>query len=93
MDLFEKICDHTLITNLLIKPKENPILFSEPPIHNKDQRLKLTEFMFEKYNIPAMFLCKSAVLSAFSCARSTGLIVDSGHSNTYVIPVHDGYAL
>ena len=49
--------------------------------------------MFEKYGIPAMFVCKSAVLSAFSCGRSTCLVFDSGHSWTYAVPVHDGYAL
>jgi len=49
--------------------------------------------MFEKYGIPAMFICKSSVLSAFSCGRSTCLVFDSGHSMTYAVPVHDGYAL
>lgn len=29
------------------------------------KREKLTEIMFEKYNIPAFFLCKNAVLSAY----------------------------
>jgi len=40
-----------------------------------------------------MFICKSAVLSAFSCGRSTCLVFDSGHSSTYAVPIHDGYAL
>jgi actin-related protein len=76
-----------------VDPKEHPILFSEPSLHNKEHRIKLTEFMFEKYSIPAMFICKSAVLSAFSCGRSTCLVFDSGHSTTYSVPVNDGYAL
>ena len=29
------------------------------------KREKLTEIMFEKYNLPAFFLCKNAVLSAY----------------------------
>ena len=33
------------------------------------------------------------MLSAFSCGRSTCLVFDSGHSSTYAVPVHDGYAL
>lgn len=49
--------------------------------------------MFEKYSVPAMFICKSAVLSSFSCGRSTCLVFDSGHNTTYAVPVHDGYAL
>lgn len=49
--------------------------------------------MFEKYNIPAFFLCKNAVLTAFANGRSTGLVIDSGASQTSAIPVHDGYVL
>ena len=59
----------------------------------KEKREKLTELLFEKYEVPALFLCKNAVLSAFSVGRSTGLIVDSGASHTSAIPVHDGYVL
>lgn len=49
--------------------------------------------MFEKYNVPAFFLCKNAVLSAFANGRSTGLVIDSGATHTSAIPVHDGYVL
>ena len=33
--------------------------------NTRAKREKLTEVMFEKYNIPAFFLCKNAVLSAY----------------------------
>jgi len=42
--------------------------------------MKLTEHMFEKYKIPALFLVKDPVLNAFSCGRSSALILDSGHN-------------
>jgi actin-related protein len=48
-DYIETILNKSLIDNLLINPKETPLLFTEGPIHNKETRLKLTEFMFEKY--------------------------------------------
>ena len=48
-DYLEDILNKTLIDNLMVNPKETPLLFTELPIHNKDCRLKLTEFMFEKY--------------------------------------------
>jgi actin-like protein 6A len=49
--------------------------------------------MFEKYKIPAIYICKNAVLSGFSCGRSTCLVFDSGHNITYAVPVNEGYAL
>ena len=61
--------------------------------NTRAKREKLTETMFETYNVPAFFLCKSAVLTAFANGRSTGLVIDSGASQTSAVPVHDGYAL
>uniref|UniRef100_A0A8C9ES17 Actin like 6A n=1 Tax=Pavo cristatus TaxID=9049 RepID=A0A8C9ES17_PAVCR len=61
--------------------------------NTRAKREKLTELMFEHYNIPAFFLCKTAVLTAFANGRSTGLILDSGATHTTAIPVHDGYVL
>lgn len=49
--------------------------------------------LFEKFNAPAIFVCKSAVLSAFASGRSTALVVESGAGSTCIAPVHDGYVL
>ena len=92
-DLFEKNLNYILEENLYINLSDHPLLFSEPSLHNKSNRIKLTEFMFEKYKIPAIYICKSAVLSGFSCGRSTCLVFDSGHNTTYAVPVNEGYAL
>ena len=54
------------------------------------RREQLCELMFEKYNVPAFFLVKNAVLSAFANGRSTALVVDSGSTHTSAVPVHDG---
>jgi len=91
--MLEDILNKSLVDNLMINPKETPLLFTEPALHNKEARLKLTEFMFEKYQVPAIFIGKAPVLASFSCGRSTAVIVDSGLKSTYATPVHDGYAL
>lgn len=92
-DKFETYLEGKLDKGLNLKISDSPLLFTEPSKHNKDHRLKLTEIMFEKCNIPCLFICKSAVLSSFSCGKSTCLVLDSGHSSTYAVPVHDGYIL
>jgi len=48
---------------------------------------------FCRYEVPAFFLAKTAVLAAFANGRSTGIVVDSGATHTSAIPVHDGYVL
>ena len=66
------------------------LLFSEPVIHNKEQRIKLTEFLFEKYELGGLFFCNSSVLSSFSYGKCSCLIFDSGHPQSNIVPVNDG---
>lgn len=82
-----------LTSRLSLDPKEHPFMLTEPTIHNREHRQKLTQHLFEKFHVPAIFLCKSSVLAAFSCGRSTSLVLESGANSTYAVPVHDGYAL
>jgi actin-related protein len=76
-----------------MQPKDTPLIFTENSVHNKEARLKLTEFLFEKLELPAIFICKDSVLTSFACGRSTALVLDSGYKTTTATPVHDGYAL
>lgn len=92
-DMFETIIDHTFENYLKSDIDQHPILMSEPALNERAKREKLAEVMFEKYNIPAFFVCKSPVLSAFASGRSTGVVLDSGATHTTATPVHDGYVL
>ncbi|RMB88233.1 hypothetical protein DUI87_35390 [Hirundo rustica rustica] len=92
-ECFQAILDHTYGKHVKSEPGLHPVLMSEAPWNTRAKREKLTELMFEHYNIPAFFLCKTAVLTAFANGRSTGLVLDSGATHTTAIPVHDGYIL
>lgn len=89
-DIFENVLDYVYNYCLHASPKDHPILFSEPSWITPPKREQLAELMFEKYNIPAIYLAKNAALAAFSNGRPTCLVVDSGATHTSVIPVHDG---
>lgn len=52
----------------------------------------MCELMFEKYNIPALFVSKDAVLSCYACGKTTGVVVDCGGSGTVVTPINEGWA-
>jgi actin-like protein 6A len=71
----------------------HPTLIAEPPYSILSQREKIAEIMFEKFNVPALFLARSAVLGAFSAGRASAIVVDMGASCTRVTPVYDGYVL
>ncbi|GAB1602844.1 actin-like protein 6B [Argonauta hians] len=92
-DIYEKMVDYVYSRHIKSESHLHPVMMSEPAWNTKAKRETLTEVMFEKYNVPAFFLCKNAVLSAFASGRSTGLILDSGATHTTAVPVYDGYVL
>ncbi|CAG7734518.1 unnamed protein product [Allacma fusca] len=92
-DMFEKVVEYVYKHSLHAESEFHPLLMSEPPWNPRNKREKLTEIFFEKYQVPAFFLAKTAVLAAFANGRSTGVVVDSGATHTSAIPVHDGYVL
>lgn len=61
---------------------QHPIMLAEPSHNTREAREKMVELMFEKYNVPAVFLAKNAVLSSFAIGRQTSLVVDAGHEST-----------
>uniref|UniRef100_A0A6N2L7V8 Uncharacterized protein n=1 Tax=Salix viminalis TaxID=40686 RepID=A0A6N2L7V8_SALVM len=61
---------------LLIDPKEHPMLLAEPSSNSQQQRERTAELIFEKYNGPALFLAKNAVLTSFASGHATWLVVD-----------------
>lgn len=92
-DLFEKVLDYTYAKVIASESQYHPVLFSECSWNVRQNREKLTELMFEKYNVPAFYVVKNAVLSAFANGRATALVIDSGATHTSAIPVHEGFVL
>ena len=92
-DDMEAIWHHTFYNELRIQPEEHSVMLTEAPQRMRANREKMTQIMFETFNVPSMYVGLQAVLSLYAAGRTTGLVVDCGDGVSHTLPVYEGYAL
>uniref|UniRef100_A0A183BN86 Actin n=1 Tax=Globodera pallida TaxID=36090 RepID=A0A183BN86_GLOPA len=92
-DDMETIWHHTFENEMQVDPKKHPVLITEAQLNPKVNRNKMIEVMFEKFNVPAMYVAVPTLLALYGSGRTTGIVLDSGDGVTCATPIYEGYAV
>ena len=72
-------------------PEEHPVLLSEAALNPRSNRERMTQMMFETFNVPAIYVMSQAALVLYSSGRTTGLVMNCGETQSQAVPVYEGY--
>ncbi|BFZ00049.1 hypothetical protein BsWGS_03088 [Bradybaena similaris] len=92
-DSMEVLLEHLFQSTLSIKSQERPVLVTDTPKNPPENKEKMAEVLFEKFQVPGFFSACQAVLCLYSAGRTTGLVLDIGSGVTTAVPVYEGYSL
>nr|XP_019611211.1 PREDICTED: actin-85C-like [Rhinolophus sinicus] len=92
-DDMEKIWHHSFYQLLHTAPEQHPLMLTEPPLNTMSNKEKVSEILFETFNVPALYLANQGVLSLYASGLTTGTTIESGEGMTYFVPITDGCPL
>lgn len=91
-DAMESMWAHIFEKELCVNPSKQPTLISWSPRESKENAERAAELLFEKFNMPAIYLGVSPVLALYSVGDNSGCVLESGDGATHACCVIDGFA-
>jgi actin-related protein len=76
-----------------VVPEEMSVLVTETPLTTKENRAKLAEMLFEKFNVEKCHIANSSMLGLMAYGKTSGIVVDSGFNVTSTVPIYEGFPL
>jgi actin len=89
----EKIWEYCFNNELRIDAGEYNVFLTEAPMNPKANREKMTQLMFETFQVQGMYVAIQAVLSLYANGRTTGTVCDSGDGVSHTVPVFEGFQI
>ncbi|KAK0058522.1 actin-related protein 10 [Biomphalaria pfeifferi] len=92
-ELYEHLKEllYTLISRyLLVTPKDRRVVVIESLLCPTDFRDTLARVLFKHYEVASILFAPSHLLSLMTLGTKTGLVLDVGYQESFVVPVYEG---
>ncbi|MCP4764185.1 MAG: hypothetical protein GY870_20600, partial [archaeon] len=88
---YYEILNHIFYSLLRIEDlSQYPIFYVEPLFIPRETKEYIARVLFETHKVPSLIMIPSPILSLFSVGLTTGLVVESGHGITSIVPIING---
>ena len=74
---------------VLIEKNEFAITLLQQSCWSRSDLEDITQILFEKLNIPALYIIDESIAALYGTGSMTGLVVDLGHTYTTITPIYD----
>ncbi|XP_041473522.1 actin, cytoplasmic-like [Lytechinus variegatus] len=85
-----EIWQHIFNNQLQVKPEDHPVLLTEYPLCPKANREIKAQVMFEKFDVPSLYLASQPELSLRSVGLDTGMVFETSEGVCNAVPVING---
>ncbi|XP_069124862.1 actin, plasmodial isoform-like [Argopecten irradians] len=89
---FEQLLRNTF-KELGVKPEEQPVLLTQSMTNTKVNKEKVVQMLFERFNVPSVFLGLTNVLSLYCTGKLNGVVMESGGDVSNCVSIYQGYAM
>ena len=86
----EKLFHKKFYTDLRIDPAEKDVGIVIPPLITRENLLKLSDIMFDTFNVKALYLIPEPVAISLFNRKLNSIILHSGYSYTYLAHIKNG---
>ncbi|KAK8846927.1 hypothetical protein M9Y10_019496 [Tritrichomonas musculus] len=87
-DLMESLITYSF-NWLRVKAEDTPVLITESQFNNRGQREKISQILFETFNIPSLTIISQAYLSLLATGSETGMVLNIGEGASFAVPIYE----
>uniref|UniRef100_A0A667HFJ0 Uncharacterized protein n=1 Tax=Lynx canadensis TaxID=61383 RepID=A0A667HFJ0_LYNCA len=77
----EKIWHHSFYQVLRVALRQHPLMVTEPPLNTMSNKEKMSQILFETFNVPALYLANLGVLSLYASGQTSELVTSTAVMN------------